>query len=68
MRKMIDMKLFCAVNRGVSALLSPFVFIIMGISTASASDTAISKEESGFSLPPLTAVDASKRDECERLG
>ena len=68
MRKMIDMKLCWAVNRGVSPLLSPFVFIIMGIWTASASDTAISKEESGFSLPPLTAVDASKRDEWERLG
>ena len=61
------MKSICLVMRVSSCLLGAVVIGFMGMSVARAANTT-AEETSGFSLPPLTAVDASKRGEWERLG
>ena len=61
------MKPFYFVNKVASSVFRAFVLVAVGMSSASAADTATVKESSGFSLPPLTAVDASKRSESLSL-
>lgn len=62
------MKPFYSVNKVASSVFRAFVLVAVGVSSASAADTATVKESSGFSLPPLTAVDASKRSEWGQIG
>ena len=62
------MKPIFPVMRVPSFLFGTVVIGFMGMSVAQASGSTTVEETSGFSLPPLTAVDASKRGEWERLG
>ena len=62
------MKPFRLVTRIAQPLFGVLVLMLVGVKDTPAVETATAEESSGFSLPPLTAVDVSKRDEWERLG